>query len=126
MKRDVICQKFNGLCAYSGTPLKENWEVDHLIPKRRGGTNDISNLLPVQKIINHYKRALTLEEFRNLWLGGLHKRLAKLPKNPRTEKGRRRKEYLLEVASYFEITTEKPFSGVFYFEGIQDTQKEKL
>jgi hypothetical protein len=78
----------------------------------------------VQRIINHYKRALALEEFRVLRLGGLHKRLAKLPKNPRTEKGKRRKQYLLDVATYFGIESNKPFSGVFYFETVKSHNKE--
>ncbi|MCF8218757.1 MAG: hypothetical protein K9J21_07220 [Bacteroidales bacterium] len=48
----------------------------------------------------------------------LHKRLAALPKNPKVEKSIKRKQYLLKVASYFEITENKPFIGVFYFETI--------
>jgi len=124
MNRDAIYQKLGGLCAYSGTPLEEDWQVEHIIPKRRGGDDDISNLMPVQRILNHYKRALTLEEFRVLWLGCLHKRLAKLPKNPRTENGQRRKDYLLKVASYFGIKSDKPFSGEFYFETVTPHNKE--
>jgi len=124
MKRNVIYEKFGGLCAYSGTPLEEDWQVDHLIPKRHGGSDDITNLLPVQRILNHYKRSLTLDDFRILWLGGLHKRLAKLPKNPRTEKGQRRKDYLLKVASYFGIEIDKPFSGKFYFETVNTNNKK--
>ena len=124
MNREVIYKKFGGLCAYSGTPLEEDWQIDHLIPIRHGGTDDVSNLLPVQRILNHYKRALTLNDFRVLWLGGLHKRLAKLPKHPRTEKGHRRKDYLLKVASYFDIKSDKPFSGEFYFETVLSHNKE--
>jgi hypothetical protein len=52
-------------------------------------------------------------------LGSLHERLNRLPKKPRTEKGKRRKEYLLSVARYFDITPDKPFSGVFYFETLK-------
>lgn len=123
-KRQRIYQKYNGLCAYSGTPLEDDWQIDHINPIRRNwdGTclfpqdDKEANLVPVQKIINHYKHSLLLDDFRKWLLGGLHERLAKLPKNPRTEKSRKRKEYLLKVASYFDITPEKPFSGVFYFE----------
>jgi 5-methylcytosine-specific restriction endonuclease McrA len=115
-KREQIYKKYGGRCAYTGTPLKDDWQVDHIIPKRRGGTDDINNLVPAQRIVNHYKRALSLEKFRVLWLGGLHNRLKKLPKNPKVAKSIRRKEYLLEVADLFGITPDKPFSGVFYFE----------
>ncbi|MFA5300279.1 MAG: hypothetical protein WC389_18990 [Lutibacter sp.] len=78
--------------------------------------DNIDNMVPIQKIINHYKHSISLSEFRTWLLGGLHIRLKKLPKNPRTEKSRKRKEYLLKIASYFGITENNPFSGKFYFE----------
>jgi len=122
-KRELIKLKFDGLCAYSGTPLEDDWQVDHVVPKLRyelglaeGHVNDLENLVPVQKIINHYKRSLSLEDFRTWYLGGLHERLGKLPKNPKAERSIKRKEYLLKVADYFQITTNDEFSGVFYFE----------
>jgi hypothetical protein len=121
--REKVKNKFNGRCAYSGTILEDDWQVDHLIPKKEcnyfmGNADDINNLVPSQKLINHYKRALSLETFRSIWLGKLHKRLLKLPKNPRSEKSIKRKLYLLKIAEYFKITPEQPFSGVFYFESI--------
>ncbi len=124
-KRELVKQKYNGLCAYSGTPLEDDWEIDHLKPKihydfglEKGDPDDIANLMPVQRIINHYKRDLKLESFRTWYLGELHIRLQKLPKNPRTEKSKKRIEYLRKVASYFDITEDKPFCGKFYFEKI--------
>lgn len=114
--REQVYNKYDGLCAYSGTRLEDDWQPDHLVPIRNGGTNDIENLMPCQKILNHYKRALTLEMFRVNWLGGLHKRIPKLPKKPRTEKGKKRKAYMLKLARYFNITPDKPFGGSFYFE----------
>jgi len=122
-KREQIRNKYNGLCAYSGTLLEDDWQVEHIIPKikfeldfEKGDPDDINNLVPIQKLINHYKRGLSLNEFRNWYLGGLHKRLAKLPKNPRTEKSKKRNEYMRKIASYFGITENKPFNGIFYFE----------
>ncbi len=114
--RKEIYEKFGGRCAYCGSVLELDWQVDHVIPKRHYGTNDPRNLVPACKICNHYKRALSLEDYRNKWLGGLHKRLSKLPKNPRTEKSIKRKRYLLTIAEKYGITPDKPFSGVFYFE----------
>jgi hypothetical protein len=124
--RHAIYKKFNGRCAYSGTCLESDWEIDHLIPRRHCGKDNTENLVPAQKIINHYKRALDLEDFRKLWLGGLHLRLSKLPKKPRTAKGHKRKAYLLEVARLFGITPDKPFSGVFFFEtlDVEDVMSE--
>ena len=99
--------------------------MDHVKPRimfeigcypYEGNPNDINNLVPCQKIINHYKRALDLETFRTWFLGGLHVRLKRLPKNPKVEKSIKHKEYLLEVAYLFGISEDKPFGGKFYFE----------
>lgn len=129
--RERVRRKYGGRCAYSGTVLKADWQVDHYLPLRyyriafpsvqdklqeHPNPNDIENLMPTQRIINHYKRALTPEKFKDWFLGGLHKRLRKLPKNPKVQKSIRHKQYLLEVAELFSITEDKPFSGVFYFE----------
>lgn len=126
MNREKIRQKYGGKCAYSGTELKPDWQIDHIRPLIRGidgkphpgigGSNEFENLVPCQKIVNHYKGSLDLETFRNWYLGELHERLKRLPKNPKTEKSHKKKNYLLEIASLFEITPNKPFNGKFYFE----------
>ena len=122
INRKEVYDKYKGLCAYCGKPLEDDWQIDHKIPQKlevymsSEKIQNIENLLPCQKLINHYKRALNIEDFRNIWLGKLHLRLAKLPKNPKTEKSKKRKEYLLKIANYFDITPEKPFGGKFYFE----------
>jgi 5-methylcytosine-specific restriction endonuclease McrA len=122
--REIIRNKFNGKCAYSGTDLEPDWQVDHVVPVVRnwwdgtsifGTFHVIENMYPCQKIINHYKHSYSLESFRGL-LSTLHLRLIKMPKNPRTEKGVKRKDYIFKVAGYFGITEDKPFSGKFYFE----------
>lgn len=124
--REKVYNKFGGKCAYSGTHLEDDWQVDHLIPKRHfkdkvlKGVDDIENLVPAQKIINHYKRGESLEVFREWKLGKLHERLKKLPKNPQSPKTIKRKKYLLEVAELFGITDDKPFSGKFYFETLNN------
>lgn len=133
-KRDRIKQKFDGLCAYSGTPLEGDWQIDHLKPVVRNwwdGTMKFEkddcedNMIPVQKILNHYKHSYSLNDFRTWLLGGLHERLKKLPKNPKTDKSRKRKEYLLKVAGYFGITPDKPFSGKFYFETLNENSSPR-
>lgn len=124
-EREIIKQKFGGKCAYSGTELKDDWQVDHFIPIIRNwfskgavfeNRHHIDNMFPCQKIINHYKGNLSPEEFRDWYLGGLSRRLSKLPKNPKTEKSKKRKAYLMEIAELFGITETKEFSGKFYFE----------
>ena len=123
--RELIKQKFGGKCAYSGTELEPDWQVEHIKPVVRNwwtntamfeDAHNLENMVPVQKLINHYKNSIHLEEFRTWLLGGLHARLKKVPKNPRTEKGAKKKAYILKIASYFKISEDTPFSGKFYFE----------
>lgn len=134
--RQRVYNKYGGRCAYSGTPLQDNWQVDHFYPvrycnstlptvqpvvqsKKLTDPNAFHNLMPAQRIVNHYKRALLPEKFKTWYLGGLHVRLAKLPKNPQVPKTVRHKEYLLEVAALFDITPDRPFDQIFYFETLQ-------
>lgn len=124
MNRQVIHDKFGGRCAYTGKPLGDDWQIDHVVPKRQGGTDNDDNLVPVLAIANHYKRCLDNEKFKKWLLGGLHERLKKLPKNPRTERGRKRKEYLLKVADAFDIAEDKPFCGKLWFEREYETDKK--
>ncbi len=77
--------------------------------------HDIDNLVPANKIINHYKRSLSLEDFRD-YMKTFHLRLAKLPKTTSVEKIKRRIQYMNNIAESFGITTDTPFSGIFYFE----------
>ena len=123
--RETIKMKFGGKCAYSGTELKDDWQIDHVKPVIRNWfskgavfaeQHHIDNMFPCQKIVNHYKGSLELEVFRNWFLGELHERLKKLPKNPKIEKSIKRKAYLLEVAGLFGISENTPFSRKFYFE----------
>jgi hypothetical protein len=121
-KRDKIFQKFNGLCAYTGKPLGEDWQIDHAYPKRMGhmysgNINDDRNLYPCLKIVNHYKRGYGISGFRSL-LSDLHVRIGKLPKNPRCDRRKKYKDYMLKVASAFDVDKDKPFNGLFYFEKI--------
>ena len=143
-KREKIRLKFNGLCAYSGKPLGEDWQVDHIKSKvqhqydtfkkglnivdERAELNKIhhiDNLFPACRIVNHYKRSLDLEQFRS-YMRSFHLRLAKLPKNTKVPRTQKRKEYMMKVAQVFDITPEKPFSGIFYFETVTPSDGGKI
>lgn len=123
--REIVRSLFDGKCAYTGTELLSDWQVDHVEPVRRNWwlnnsamlekNHKLENMLPSQRIINHYKHSMNLEQFRD-FMKDFHIRIGKLPKNPRVEKSIKRKEYMLEIANLFDITTDKPFSGIFYFE----------
>lgn len=124
--RQQVYDKFSGLCAYTGKPLADDWQVDHVCPKCHykwhqpsimGTCDDIDNLIPALRIINHYKRSFDLEAFRKAMLT-FHERLKKLPKKTSVPKTVRRIEYMNEIANHFSITIDKPFSGIFYFETI--------
>lgn len=132
-KRELVRLKYNGRCGYSGHPLPEKWQVDHIVPRSHyrwaqpGETkhpDDLENLLPCLTILNHYKRALDLEGWRR-YLLTLHMRLKKLPNKTIVGRTQRRKDYLFEVAGLFGITVDKPFCGVFYFETLTTTPKQK-
>jgi 5-methylcytosine-specific restriction endonuclease McrA len=124
LRKDVF-EKYGGLCAYCGKKLDDDWQVDHICPisqwyniERFSHLNDFDNLLPCFKIINHYKRAKDLDQFRE-YMMIFHLKISKLPKNTRVERTKKRKEYMLRIAYLFDITPEKPFCGKFYFEKIR-------
>lgn len=131
MNRKEIYDKYDGKCAYTGKDLGEDWQIDHAIPKCHiiqschhiKNHNDIENLFPVLKVVNHYKRSMNLEQFR-FYMQDFHKRLAKLPKRTQRQQTIKRIEYMNKVADAFDITVEKAFSGKFYFETIGTEPKE--
>lgn len=120
--RKLVYDKFNGKCAYTGSDLKDDWQVDHMYSKFKHeyhsqdwDVNNIENLMPAKRRVNHYKRSLDLEGFRS-YMSNFHLRLAKLPKKTNVPATERRIQYMNDIADSFGITIDKPFSGVFYFE----------
>ena len=99
-----VHDKYDGHCAYCGKSIEYiDMQVDHIDPHHLNPKrNDFNNLNPSCRRCNHYKRALSLEDFRKIWLGKLHERLAK--------------QYKVKVALDYGIITLKPFDGKFYFE----------
>ena len=67
--REAVYSKYNGRCAYCGREIAyKDMQVDHFVAKRgwnESGSDDISNLMPSCRMCNHYKRANSLETFRN-------------------------------------------------------------
>jgi 5-methylcytosine-specific restriction endonuclease McrA len=130
--RDKVKSKFNGLCAYTGKPLCDDWQVDHITPKssviwfqpeetrlqfgiKNNNPDNIDNLLPCLRIINHYKRDMNLESFRK-YMKSFHVRLSKLPKKTNSTKAIKRIEYMNNVANAFGIDINNGFDGLFFFE----------
>jgi len=139
--RQKIKSKYGGLCAYSGKPLDEKWQVDHIVPvssiywsqpmetRKEFGINaphknHIDNLVPCISIINHYKRYFDLEGFRK-YLLGFHLRLKKLPKKTNCPKAKKRIVYMNTIADLFGISEVIPFRGKFYFETISNDSNNR-
>lgn len=60
--REYLLEKFNRKCAYCGAkniPL----EIEHIVPKSRGGSNQVSNLTLACHSCNQKKGSMTAEEF---------------------------------------------------------------
>lgn len=61
--RQHIKEKFGGRCAYCGEK-PDKLQIDHIIPRAGGGTDDPSNLMPACFSCNNYKMSMSLEQFR--------------------------------------------------------------
>lgn len=70
-----IWRKQRGLCALTGRSMDRTAELDHKLPKARGGTDELDNLQWVTREANRAKRDLTDSEFLALcqdcarWIG---------------------------------------------------------
>jgi hypothetical protein len=64
-RRETNHAKFGGRCAYCGQPVElKKMHVDHITPKFKWGTDDMSNLNPACASCNNWKHSFTVEEFR--------------------------------------------------------------
>ena len=55
---------FDYTCAYSGAELnKDNTNIEHIIPISKGGTNDITNIVPALDSVNKSKNASDMLEW---------------------------------------------------------------
>jgi hypothetical protein len=100
--RNKVLEKYNGHCGYCGNEITlSTMQIDHIIPKHIMGTNAAENLMPSCRLCNHYKRAETLERFRQLLI---------------TMKERLEKVYIFRVAIKYRMIEWHGFDGLFYFE----------
>ena len=132
-KRYEVFKKTNFRCAYCGKKfnLKPTYQtafevegtkcvcemyegdraIDHIIPKNKGGSNDISNLLPCCTLCNSQKGSKDLETFRNI----LTFRKYKIPKFS--------DEQLDYLASKINLNNLFPKKVKFYFEEMEETDE---
>ena len=67
VERQQVYQKYGGHCAYCGKEIEiKDMQVDHMIPLRLGGADEMSNYMPACRQCNHYKRGNSLEGFRKM------------------------------------------------------------
>lgn len=128
--RQQVYEKYDGKCAYTGVQLGLDWQIDHVTSKLKHKihntsdvADDIENLLPSLWIVNHYKRAFDLEGFRER-MNGFHIRLAKLPKKTNSPSTQKRMQYMRWIANVFDISIDKPFDGLFYFEKLNNNDNK--
>ena len=103
INRVLVHRKYGGRCAYCGREIAyTEMQIDHLIPKRSGGKDDIDNLMPACRLCNHYKRAESLENFRKM--------ISEIPK----KLGER--EYIFKVGMLYGFWDAESKDVKFYFE----------
>lgn len=109
--RQKLWERYGGRCAYCGRSIAyKEMQVDHYYPQckekfyLRRFKIDVhaeANLMPTCRRCNHYKRARTPKQFKEL-MHTLHERIEAI--------------YILKVAVDFGMVTVQPFDGKFYFE----------
>ena len=77
--REFVFSKTKGRCSYCGAKATE---IDHIIPRAKGGTDSTYNLTPACRSCNEIKSNLTLKAFGKLMNKDFsHLEPKKLPKN---------------------------------------------
>ena len=102
--RKAILAKFGGRCAYCGWEINNlQMQMDHIVAKNNGGTNDYDNLNPSCRYCNNYKTVYDIEYLR-MQIGLQVQRARKYSTNFRL------------CERYGLITVNEDVDVVFYFE----------
>ena len=73
LNREKIYSKTDGHCAYCGCEINfDYFVIDHIIPKAKGGSSRIENLIPSCRDCNAMKYDCDIETFRNRVASTLH------------------------------------------------------
>lgn len=63
--RRQVHLKYRGRCAYCGHRITQKaMQVDHIVPRNRGGSDDHANLNPACFACNNYKLTYSVDELR--------------------------------------------------------------
>lgn len=113
-----VFNKYDGCCAYCGKDLEyKDMQVDHLIPYQREKFKKYSeeeiecfeNYMPACRRCNHYKRAHSLEVFRNM--------IEEIPKKLF------RDNYIYKIGLDYGLVEVHEHKIKFYFEYIQEQEE---
>jgi hypothetical protein len=116
--REAVYNKYNGHCAYCGKELEpKGWQLDHLIPYQRERWKKYTeeeiecfeNYMPACRRCNHYKRAHSLETFRQM--------IEEIPKKLY------RDNYIYKVGLDYNLIKPHEFKIKFYFEKVEEIKK---
>ena len=103
-ERERVWKKYNCKCAYCGEQLEyKNMQVDHIVPKYRGGKDEFENFNPSCRACNRYKDTFLIDEFR-IQLNTIIERI--------------KKPFIVRLAIKYGIISFKPFDGKFYFQKV--------
>ena len=116
--RLAVYNKYNGHCAYCGKAIEyKDMQLDHLIPRQRERFKKYSdeeiecfeNYMPSCRRCNHYKRAHSLETFRQM--------IEEIPKKLF------RDNYIYKVGLDYGLISTNERKIIFYFEQFATTSK---
>ena len=109
--RESVYDKYQGHCAYCGKKLEyKDMQLDHMIPRQREHFKKYTeeeiecfeNYMPSCRRCNHYKRAHSLETFREM-IETIPQKLV-------------RDSYIYKVGLDYNLIEEHPHKIEFYFE----------
>lgn len=106
-ERRQIYEKFDGHCAYCGREITYGeMRVDHVIPLREGGIDEVENMFPVCSVCNRYKKGNEIEAFR--------RGISTIPKKLE------RDVFTYRVGIIYGFLPIKRQNVVFYFEKVEE------
>lgn len=116
--REAVYDKYSGHCAYCGKSIEyKEMQVDHLIPVQREKFKKYSeeeiecfeNYMPTCRRCNHYKRAHSLETFRQM--------IEEIPSKLY------RDNYIYKVGLDYGLLNTHKHKIIFFFEQIEQARK---
>ena len=109
-ERLKIYQKFQGHCAYCGLEIDlKDMQIDHITSLYQNGEDSVENAVCSCRLCNSYKRANSLEKYRNWLLAGVIERLRKL--------------FIFRIAERYGMITVNDWDKKFYFEKLKENKK---